>query len=157
MIRWLYCYVWILQNKLVFEWSLFCLPNFELICLYKVILYHQMHLKNERLHLNLHEEINKFVYTGYGQMITAGQVIAYEKFISGISFILSFLLGRKSEKGLWIFINDSLLIIHQWTVYANTLCKLITLTITWGYVWILPSHGKQRYEHLDYWYLIMGE
>lgn len=90
-------------------------------------------------------------------MITAGQIIAYEKFISKMSFILSFLLRRKWKKGLWIFINASLLITDQWTVYANTPCKLLTLTITWGYIWILPSHGKQRCEHLDYWYLIMGE
>lgn len=117
-----------------------------------------MHLfKDERLHLNLHEEINKSVYTEHGQMITAGQIIASEKFISRMSFILSFILRRKSKKGLWIFINDSLLISDQWTVYANTLCKLLALTITWGYIWILPSRGKQRCEHLDYWYLIMGE
>lgn len=47
------------------------------------------------------------------------------------------ILRRKSEKALWIFINDSLLITDQWTVYANTLCKLLTLTTTWGYIWIL--------------------
>jgi len=63
---------------------------------YKLILYPEMHLfKDERLHRKLHEEINKSVYTEHGQMITVGQIIAYEKFISRMSFILSFLLRRK--------------------------------------------------------------
>lgn len=148
----------------MFKWILFYLRIFKLIFQfkslavnYKVILYPQMYLfKDERLHLNLYEEINKSVYTEHRKIITAGQILAYEKFTSRMSFILSLLLRRKSKKGLWIFINDSLLIADQWTVYANTLCKLLTLTITWGYMWILLSHGKQRCEHLDYWYIIMG-
>ena len=124
---------------------------------YKVILYPQMNLfKDERFHLNLHEEINKTVYTEHGQMITAGQIIAYEKFISRMSFIFSFLLRRKSKKGLWIFINDSLLITDQWTVCKYTLqiahfnCYLglyLDITFPWeAEVWtfglLIFNHGR---------------
>lgn len=56
--------------------------------------------KDERLHLNLYEEINKSVYTEHRKIITAGQILAYEKFTSRMSFILSLLLRRKSKKGL---------------------------------------------------------